>query len=89
MKKQIIFDEINREKAKKLTKEVLKVVGIKVKKLRNEGEISQLDVAFYTYTEKSFISNLENGKLNNITLLTLTKLAELFEMPVEKLIENN
>lgn len=79
------FDEINPKKTKELTKEILIAIGKNIKERRSQGKLSQLDVAFFTYTEKSFISNLENGKLKNITLLTLLKLSELFKIPIEEI----
>ncbi len=89
MKKQIIFDEINRPECKELTHRTLKKLGEKLKELRIEGKLSQLDMSFYTYSEKSFISNLENGKIRNTTLLTLVKLAQLFEVTVEDLLKDD
>lgn len=89
MTQPIIFDEINKKQTKTLTEETLKHVGIKIKKLRIDNKLSQLDLAFYTYTEKSFISNLENAKVKNITLLTLLKLSELFCVEIQDLFDKN
>jgi len=89
VKKQIIFEEIDRRDCKNLTQDILENVGKKIRKMRLEGGISQLDSAFYLFAEKSFISNLENGKVKNTTLLTLVKIAELFKIKVEDLLKDD
>ncbi len=58
-------------------------IGKNIKTFRLENSMSQSDVAFYIFTDKSLISALERGVCKNITLLTLIKFCKLFDRNIE------
>lgn len=50
-------------------------IGDKIRKYRKEKGISQEDLAFYCFTDKSTINKIEKGAAANITIYTLIKIA--------------
>lgn len=82
------FDEINQAECKKQTEEMLKTAGNNLKKLRETHNLSQSDVAFFTFSDKSSISSLERGITKNTTLLTLVRLSELFNINLNELLND-
>jgi transcriptional regulator with XRE-family HTH domain len=52
-----------------------KRLGVNPKKIRTKKSMSQGDIARSLGVSRSFVSNIENGKINP-TLATITKLAE-------------
>lgn len=86
MEKPSDFDEISLKNTKKLTYEYVEKIGINIKSLRQKNNLTQADVAFYIFSDKSLISSLERGRLKNITLFTIIKLSELFNISVEELL---
>lgn len=69
--------EINkREIAKSVAKRTLDI-GIRVRLLRKQKDFTQQDLAFYSFSDKSLISDIERGLSNNITLFTLFKIASV------------
>lgn len=69
----------------KCVEEELHTIGINLKTFRLERDMTQSDVAFYIFTDKSLISALERGVCKNVTLHTLTKLCKLFDKKIEDL----
>lgn len=61
----------------------LHTIGGNLKRFRLELGMSQSDVAFYIFSDKSLISALERGVYHNITLLTLFKFCKLFDKTIE------
>lgn len=61
-----------------------KKLGESLKKIRTAKNISQIKIASILGVDRSFISNIENGK-NNPTLSTITNLAKALEVPVDEL----
>ena len=61
-------------------------LGENLKRIRVDKGISQGDIARFLTVDKSFISNIENGKANP-TLSTITKLAKALNTKVEKLLK--
>lgn len=61
-----------------------KRLGENLKKIRTAKNISQIKIASILGVDRSFISNIENGK-NNPTLSTITNLAKALEVPVDEL----
>lgn len=57
-----------------------------LKNLREKAKLSQEKLAFLTGTSVKTISRIENGK--STTLKTLEKLANFFEVSIEKIVEN-
>lgn len=68
------------------TEEILKTLGNNICKLRKAKGWSQADLALNVGMHKSYIGAIELGK-RNLSLLKLAKLAEVFEVRVEELIE--
>lgn len=65
-------------------KEDAKKLGENLKKIRTRKNVSQVEIANILVVDRSFISNIENGK-NNPTLSTITNLAKALKVPVDEL----
>jgi transcriptional regulator with XRE-family HTH domain len=63
-----------------------KKLGKNLKRIRTEKHISQGDIARTLNVNRSYISNIENGKMNP-TLSTIAKLAKAVSAPIEELIK--
>ena len=61
-------------------------LGENLKRIRTEKGISQGDIARALEMDKSFVSNIENGKTNP-TLATITKLAKAIGVSVGELMK--
>ncbi len=61
-----------------------KKLGKNLKTLRTRKGITQIEIANILGVDRSFVSNIENGK-NNPTLSTITKLAKAINVPVDEL----
>ncbi len=79
-KEQHKFDEIDVRRAKELDKECLLRIGKRIRELRVEAGLSLNDLSFYSYLNLSTLQRLENGKLDNITTLSLKKLCLFFKI---------
>ena len=79
------FDEISVKETKELTKEQLSNIGKKLKNLRVSNGLSLNDVSFYIYSNTKTVDDIELGKLNNITLLTLMKFVSFYKIPLSDL----
>jgi transcriptional regulator with XRE-family HTH domain len=67
-------------------KEEAKKLGENIKKLRIEKDISQIEFARILGVDRSFVSNIENGK-NNPTLSTITSLAKALGVSTNELLK--
>jgi transcriptional regulator with XRE-family HTH domain len=65
-------------------KEDAKKLGENLKKIRTRKNVSQVEIANILGVNRSFVSNIENGK-NNPTLSTIANLAKALKVPVEDL----
>lgn len=65
-------------------KDDAKKLGENLKKIRTSKNITQAELAEKLSVDKSFISNIENGK-NNPTLSTITNLAKALKVTVDEL----
>lgn len=63
-----------------------KAVGKRIKSLRKERDMSQLDLASLCDLEKTSISRIENGRAN-ITLKTAILLSKSLEIELKELFE--
>lgn len=61
-----------------------KKLGNNLKAIRTRQNITQSELADLIDVDKSFVSNIENGK-NNPTLSTITNLAKALKVPVDEL----
>jgi DNA-binding XRE family transcriptional regulator len=60
--------------------------GVKIRRLRNDKNLSQFDLAFNTDLNLELISKIENNRRKNTSLLTAVKLAHFFECKIEDLL---
>ena len=65
-------------------KDDAKRLGNNLKKLRTERGITQIEIAQTLGSDRSFVSNIENGKTNP-TLSTIANLAKALKIPVSDL----
>lgn len=65
-------------------KEDAKKLGENLKKIRTHKNVTQVEIAKILGVDRSFVSNIENGK-NNPTLSTITNLAKALKVPVDEL----
>jgi transcriptional regulator with XRE-family HTH domain len=63
-----------------------KKLGENLKKLRMEKNISQTEIAKALDVDRSFVSNIENGKTNP-TLSTITNLAKVLGVSASELLK--
>ena len=61
-------------------------LGDNLKRIRTEKGISQGDIARELEVDKSFVSNIENGKTNP-TLATIAKIAKAIGVSVDELLK--
>ena len=78
--------------ANKQAQEVLSfkmsIVGPKIKKLRKKYNLSQTHLAALIDSSQSYIARLEKNTDHNPRLLTLIKIATVFNLTVEELLKN-
>jgi transcriptional regulator with XRE-family HTH domain len=67
-------------------KDDAKKLGENLKKLRIRKDISQIELARILGVDRSFVSNIENGK-NNPTLSTITSLAKALGVSTNELLK--
>ena len=67
-------------------KDDAKKLGENLKKLRVKKDISQIEFARILGVDRSFVSNVENGK-NNPTLSTLRKIASALGVSTSELLK--
>lgn len=65
-------------------KDDAKKLGENLKKIRTKKNITQTELAETLNVDKSFVSNIENGK-NNPTLSTIANLAKALKVSVDEL----
>ena len=61
-----------------------KKLGENLKLIRTKKNITQTEIAKKLAVDKSFVSNIENGK-NNPTLSTIVSLSKVLKVPVDEL----
>jgi len=67
-------------------KDDAKKLGENIKKIRIEKNITQTALAEILDVDKSFVSNIENGKTNP-TLSTISSLAKVLEVTSDELLK--
>jgi DNA-binding XRE family transcriptional regulator len=67
-------------------KEFLIKLGKQITKLRKEKNLSQVEFAYMLDKEKQNYNKIEKGKAN-VTSWTLYKIAELLQVPIQKLFD--
>jgi len=72
---------------KKIEAIFLKKLGARIKNIRKKKGIRQNEIAWKCNFDKSSFSNIEAGK-RNITILSLQKIANALEEPIENFIKD-
>ena len=62
-------------------------LGFKIKKLREQRNISQEQLATELDISQSKLSKIENGRITKIDFALMTKLSDLFEISLEDFLE--
>jgi len=65
---------------------ILKDLGERIREIRLGKGIRQNEIAYRCHFDKSSYNNIEAGK-RNVTILTLHKIAEALEEPIENLVK--
>lgn len=66
--------------------DVSKKLGLNIKRLRLDRKITQSDLASFLRVDKSFVSNIENGKTNP-TLATIANIAKTLNVSTAELLQ--
>lgn len=69
--------EINKSDVSINVKSKIKDVGCRIRAQRKERKMTQQDLAFYSFSDKCLISEIERGACSNITLFTIFKIAKV------------
>ncbi len=80
-----LFDEVCVRSTKALTVEQLQTIGKNIRRIRLRHKLTQSDLSYFIFSDKSLISLLERGKSKNITLLTLIKIADALKVKLADL----
>jgi transcriptional regulator with XRE-family HTH domain len=67
-------------------KEITEKLATNLKKIRTEKALTQSELALKLNVDKSFISNIENGK-SNPTIATIANIAKALGISTENLIK--
>ena len=65
-------------------KKLLKAVGSRIKQIRVEKKISQIELANLCHFEKASMSRIESGQ-TNATLITLRKISDSLQVHISEL----
>lgn len=68
------------------TEIILQNIGLKIRTLREERNISQQDLAAACNFEKSNMSRIESGG-NNLTISTLLKICEVLKVKLKDIVD--
>ena len=61
-------------------------IGFKIKKLREEKNLSQAELATQLNISQSKLSKIENGRIRKIELTLILKLCEFIDIEVQELV---
>lgn len=62
-------------------------IGIRIKELREQNELSQKDLSFKADLDRSYIASVENGQ-RNISIINIEKIASALGVSVKEFFEN-
>lgn len=63
-------------------------IGFKIKRLREQKEISQEALAFHLDISQSYLSKIENGVIEKIDFLFMQKVADFFKVEPQYFLED-
>ena len=64
-------------------------VGFKIKKLREQKEMSHEDLAFQLEVSQSYLSKIENGSIEKLDFIFMQKVAEFFKVEPQYFLEGD
>ncbi|WP_308003281.1 helix-turn-helix transcriptional regulator [uncultured Chryseobacterium sp.] len=64
-------------------------VGFKIKKLREQKEMSQEDLAYQLEVSQSYLSKIENGSIEKLDFIFMQKVAEFFKVEPQYFLEGD
>ncbi|WPO81707.1 helix-turn-helix transcriptional regulator [Chryseobacterium sp. JJR-5R] len=64
-------------------------VGFKIKKLREQKEMSQEDLAFRLDVSQSYLSKIENGSIEKLDFIFMQKIADFFKVEPQYFLEGD
>ena len=67
---------------------LLKKIGKNIRHLRKSAGLSQIDLAVAVGIDRSYLSEIENGR-RNFTIMLLQNLATVLEVPMEDLLKSS
>lgn len=79
---------IANKEAQQILEFKMSIIGPKIKKLRKKWNLSQSHLAALIDSSQSYIARMERNKEHNPRLLTLIKIASVFNLTVEELLKN-
>lgn len=62
--------------------DIRKKIGLRIKSLREEKELSQKDLAYSSDLDRTYIASVENGK-RNISIINIEKIANGLNISVK------
>lgn len=62
--------------------DIRKKIGLRIKTLREEKELSQKDLAYSSDLDRTYIASVENGK-RNISIINIEKIANGLNISVK------
>ncbi len=63
-------------------------LGLRIKELRSQKEMSQKDLAYASDLDRSYIASVENGQ-RNISIVNIEKIADAFGVSVSEFFDND
>ena len=64
-------------------------IGFKIKRLREQKEMSQEDLAFQLDVSQSYLSKIENGAIEKIDFVFMQRVAEFFKVEPQYFLEGD
>ncbi|WP_294283775.1 helix-turn-helix transcriptional regulator [uncultured Chryseobacterium sp.] len=64
-------------------------IGFKIKKLREQKEISQEDLAFHLDVSQSYLSKIENGAIEKLDFIFMQKISDFFKVEPQYFLEGD
>jgi len=64
-------------------------IGFKIKKLREQKEMSQEDLAFQLEVSQSYLSKIENGAIEKLDFIFMQKISDFFKVEPQYFLEGD
>lgn len=80
------MDNVNKKNLRPELRQKIKEIGVRIKQIRIEKHATQQHLAFSINADKSLISGIECGYFENITLLTVMRIAVALDVEINNLL---